>query len=115
MLIYSIVYFLHVLTGVYDKFKLVIQDVKSKSNSSLSFESWFTANVDQGFFNLKLLFSEFTCSYRGQECEELLSLDQILSLGFQAAGGRYDDSVSQHGPGTLEISYIALYNDLYGE
>lgn len=89
----------------------MIQDVKSKSNSSLSFESWFTANVDQEFFDPKLPLDSFECSYRGQKCAETLALEQILSFGFQAAGGVYEDSIVQQGPGTLEISYFSLYSD----
>lgn len=96
--------------GMYMNFKVIIQDFQSTTNSSLAFEHFFVLpEGEDGTFDIvKLNLDEFHCSYRGQSCEQILKLDQIISLGLQAAGGVYEDNIRNRGVASLEINYIEL-------
>lgn len=93
--------------GMYNNFKVVVQDKKSISNSSLTFEQFFVAPTDdisEVYVDINML----KCFYRGKPCSEMLDVNGILSFGFQAAGGVYEESFTNRGPASLEINYITL-------
>ena len=96
--------------GMYNAFKLVLQDSKSDMNSSLAFENQFHLDTSTypSFLTISLPLTEFPCYYRGEACSQSMDLADVMSLGFQAAGGVYDTELSQQGVASLEIEYIAL-------
>lgn len=93
--------------GMYNNFKVVLQDSKSYSNSSLAFEQFFVASIDS-LSVVSLNMDAFSCSYRGKACDETLEVGNIVSFGLQAAGGVYQGSFSNHGAASLEIDYVLL-------
>jgi NADH dehydrogenase [ubiquinone] 1 alpha subcomplex assembly factor 1 len=93
--------------GMYSNFKVVLQDGKSESNSSLAFEQFFFAASDVlSVVSLKM--DAFRCTYRGKACEETLDTDNIVSFGLQAAGGVYQDDFTNRGSASLEIDFVSL-------
>ncbi len=94
--------------GQYNIFKVVLKDTKSQSNSSLAFESPFETDTNNtSFGTVRLQLADFKCSYRGNACEEQISISQIISIGIQAAGGVYE-SYTQQGVGSLEINTMSI-------
>jgi hypothetical protein len=100
--------------GEYATFKVILKDTQSESNSSLAFEQYFEARRDVGntssssFIISALPLQNFACSYRGASCDEQLDVASITTFGFQAAGGVYEDSLSQQGVASLEINWVVL-------
>lgn len=96
--------------GQYSDFKVVLQDYKSETNSSLAFEQHFDSFIGgTGFATIALPMSQFFCYYRGVRCDEILDLTNIFTLGFQAAGGVYGEvDDQQKGAASVEVNWIEL-------
>ena len=100
--------------GQYSTFKVVLKDRSNALNSSLSFEQFFVANAKDsaspngGFAVYTLPLDNFMCSYRGASCDSVMDLTAVSALGVQAAGGVYEEELSQQGVAALEIDWIAL-------
>lgn len=94
--------------GMFDTFKIVLQDSQSYLNSSLAFEQSFKVDMTSEFSQITMPLDLFVCSYRGQKCSSTLQIRSIVSFGIQAAGGIYDDTIRQKGTASLEINYIVL-------
>jgi hypothetical protein len=97
--------------GEYATFKVILKDSQSESNSSLAFEQYFEArrNISSSSFIISVLpLQNFACSYRGASCDERLNVASITTFGFQAAGGVYEESLSQQGVASLEINWVVL-------
>lgn len=76
-------------SGNYDIYKIVLQDGKSITNSSLAFEHQFTINnhSNNQYKEVSMKLRNFYCSYRGMVCDDRLDRRNLLTFGIQTAGG----------------------------
>ena len=88
-------------------YKMILKD--SNSNTSISFENWFTAPITKTRIELNI--KDFSCSYRGQSCTDSLNTKSITALGFQVACGVYvaSSAKQKRSVSSMELTSISIF------
>jgi len=85
-------------------YKMILKD--NNSNTSISFESCFTAPLTKTRIELNI--KDFSCSYRGQSCPDFLNTKSITALGFQVACGVYVASSAKQKQSVSSMELISI-------